>query len=104
MPGLSEVKWHLGRRLCRCHEQAQGDCLLAVEDGAARFAFGHAGLYTLAATGALRRFACLVIPILVETQVPRRAPLQVVDEQKRMRTLPFTVGCGDQRVIELFEP
>src|ERR1700688_4242546 len=104
MPGLSEVKWHLGRRLRRWLEQSQRQSFLAVQDGPTRFAYGHGGLHALTAAGTLRRFSYVVIPFLVEAQVPRRAPLQVVDEQKRVRTLPLAVRCRDHGAIELLEP
>jgi len=74
-PDLSEVEWRLGGRVRRWRKQSQRQCFLAVQDGPARFAYGHGWLHALTATGTLRRLSHLVIPFLVEAQVPRRCGL-----------------------------
>ena len=59
--------------------QPQRQRFVAIENRVACLANGHAGLYAFAASGTFLRLSRLVIPFLPQSQVPRRAPLYIMN-------------------------
>src|SRR5712691_4956924 len=77
--------------------------LFGLEDRAARAAHGHAGLEFFRAQRAFHLRARIVKPGLLDAEGARGAAVEVGDEERRVRTLPFEIRRGDESAVERFE-
>src|SRR5713226_6876513 len=74
-----------------------------LEDRAAGAAHSHAGFEFFRAQRAFHMRPRIVEPGLLDAEDARGAAVEVGDEERRVRTLPFEIGGGDESAIERVE-